>query len=280
MKFFIYKMYDVNKNLLYVGKTTNLESRMTQHFAKQEVKDHPWKKDVNIIEAYETKSQSDMDILEIYCINKERPKYNVQSVTDYPTINIDYKFLNVYEMNNPLGQNNTDKLEELNVSDEDRKLIKSRLILLDKNEPLYKKTKRDKDISKYELNRMSDDEIKKINNNVYNYFRHICNLRCKNCKWTTYIEFKDKISPRGYAKGFVNQNEELKIFDNCLAYAYIRNDYPTRLQLEDEDAKLYCITYLLSVVKYITLTKGNTLHLYIPSKRIRELFEKWLNNEL
>ena len=133
MKFFIYKMYDVNKNLLYVGKTTNLESRMTQHFAKQEVKDHPWKKNVNIIEAYETKSQSDMDILEIYCINKEKPKYNVQSVTDYPTINIDYKFLNVYEMNNPLGQNNTDKLEELNVSDEDRKLIKSKLILLDKN---------------------------------------------------------------------------------------------------------------------------------------------------
>ncbi len=38
--------------------------------------------------------------------------------------------------------------------------------------------------------------------------------------------------------------------------------------------RLYCITYLLSVVKYITLTKGNTLHLYIPSKRIRELFEK------
>ena len=127
---------------------------------------------------------------------------------------------------------------------------------------------------------MSDDEIKKINNNVYNYFRNICNLRCKNCKWTTYIEFKDKISPHSYAKGFVTQNEELKIFDNCLAYAYIRNDYPTRLQLEDEDAKLYCITYLLSVVKYITLTKGNTLHLYIPSKRIRELFEKWLNNEL
>ena len=54
--FYIYKMYSQDNELLYIGKTTNIESRINQHFSKDTIKNQPWKENVSYIDYYEFKS--------------------------------------------------------------------------------------------------------------------------------------------------------------------------------------------------------------------------------
>lgn len=81
--YFIYKFYDINNELLYVGKTTGLKSRFSQH-----VKDKVWRDEIFTVEYAICDSKSDMDIYEIYYINKLNPKYNISLVNknDKPSI--------------------------------------------------------------------------------------------------------------------------------------------------------------------------------------------------
>lgn len=44
--FYIYKMYGQDNELLYIGKTTNIEARMNQHFPKDTIKNQQWKEEV------------------------------------------------------------------------------------------------------------------------------------------------------------------------------------------------------------------------------------------
>lgn len=42
--FYIYKMYSQDNELLYIGKTTNIEARINKHFSKDTIKNQQWKK--------------------------------------------------------------------------------------------------------------------------------------------------------------------------------------------------------------------------------------------
>ena len=75
-KFYVYKMYDENEELLYVGKTTRFDARMIQHFSKDTIEKQPWKEDVNYIKYFELYAKVDMDMTELYLIATERPKHN------------------------------------------------------------------------------------------------------------------------------------------------------------------------------------------------------------
>jgi len=72
-KFYIYKWVYRITNVLYVGKTTNLQTRTNHH-----KNDKIWlSKDVELYYA-ELPNKTDMDIYEIYYINKYKPKYNTR----------------------------------------------------------------------------------------------------------------------------------------------------------------------------------------------------------
>lgn len=93
-RFYIYKMYDENEELLYIGKTTNIRNRIKQHFSKDTIEKQPWKEDVFRVEYFELYTKVDMDIAELYLIATERPKYNESSTdTTFPKskLNIMYK---------------------------------------------------------------------------------------------------------------------------------------------------------------------------------------------
>lgn len=79
MGYYIYKFFDVNDNLLYVGKTTNLKTRFKQHRL-----DKKWFYEVEKVMYAECNTQSDMSIYELYYINTLNPKYNIASVCNQP----------------------------------------------------------------------------------------------------------------------------------------------------------------------------------------------------
>lgn len=78
--YFVYFLYDSDKNLLYIGKTTSLRTRLSHHFSKET--DYEWKQTVdkeNII-VFKCENGCDLDVYETYFINKYYPKYNKDKV--------------------------------------------------------------------------------------------------------------------------------------------------------------------------------------------------------
>ena len=77
MSNYIYKMFDKNNEVIYIGKTINIDQRLRQHMTD---KDKKWFKTVSKIYYAECLNKTDMDIYEIYYINKLVPLHNKQSV--------------------------------------------------------------------------------------------------------------------------------------------------------------------------------------------------------
>lgn len=73
-KYYIYKFIDDNKDVLYVGKTKNIEARTKSH-----IKNKDWIKEGCEFFVAEVTNKTDMDIYELYYINKLNPIHNVSN---------------------------------------------------------------------------------------------------------------------------------------------------------------------------------------------------------
>lgn len=82
---FIYFFYDSVDTLLYIGKSTNLKSRLKNHFSPDSIKLDPWKQmvDKEKIVIYKCENPTDLDVYETYLINKYQPLYNKDKVFNY-----------------------------------------------------------------------------------------------------------------------------------------------------------------------------------------------------
>lgn len=74
----LYRVYDTDGNLLYVGATTNFAQRLTTHSTYQ-----PWWDDASRVELEHFDSFEDMAEAEVQAIRSEQPRYNV--VFAHPT---------------------------------------------------------------------------------------------------------------------------------------------------------------------------------------------------
>jgi hypothetical protein len=72
---YVYKFLGDNDEVLYVGKTINLNKRMRDHFISQ--RDY-YASDVKKVQYKEYNYQNEMSIYEIYFISKYKPKYNLE----------------------------------------------------------------------------------------------------------------------------------------------------------------------------------------------------------
>jgi Nuclease subunit of the excinuclease complex len=83
--FYVYFFYDSKDRLLYIGKTTSVRARMKQHFSRLCVENEPWKNlvDKDKITLYKCNNPTDLDIYEVFFINKYKPLYNKDRVFGY-----------------------------------------------------------------------------------------------------------------------------------------------------------------------------------------------------
>ena len=288
-KYYIYKMFDNDNNLLYIGKTHNFYARMNAHFSAETLKKQPWKQEVYKVEVIELYNQYDIDIVEIYLIGKEKPKYNIDRVYENtsPSFDIIYKIKNKFIIDNPLNI-------ELKDEDIQKKITSSKevydLYNLSKKEKetimnnlnIYNRThiKNSNDKNALSLNWMRDKEnLKRLSMDTNNFFRNKVKTKSKFNRWTTYEGYEDYLKGKNYTKGLVHKGELLDKFNDCESYAYLRNDFPSDLEKrnDDIDVDFYSIYYLVSVVVYITLDLNKHLNLYLPSIRVYKIFNDWLN---
>lgn len=86
--FFVYRFLDKYNNIIYVGRTKNLKSRIACHFSNTSINDEYCKmrkgciNKVETIEYIELDSEFDMVLYEIYYISKYKPEYNILDLYD------------------------------------------------------------------------------------------------------------------------------------------------------------------------------------------------------
>ena len=99
---YVYRFIDGKGNIIYVGKTVNINSRMQQHFSNGHL-DKQCYNSVAKIEYQKYKTESDSLIMETYYITKYSPKYNkLQQSRDLPTIEFEEGSWRTYKQFKPI----------------------------------------------------------------------------------------------------------------------------------------------------------------------------------
>lgn len=130
--------------------------------------------------------------------------------------------------------------------------------------------------------------LMKLKNNLFNYFKNKMKAKSDKIMWTTFKDYKKKLSGNGYTKGFIPCNSRAtNNYRNRNILAYCVNIFlnPIIKQffinkgvnvLEDK----YALSELLQWVWRASIREGNDIYLYIPSSRMRNLLINWLNEQL
>ena len=99
---YTYRFIDKYGNVIYIGKTVNMDLRMQSHFNKGHLPKECYNA-VCRIEYQKHKTESDALIMETYYITKYSPKYNkLGQSRDVPTITFDEKNWKIYKEFNPV----------------------------------------------------------------------------------------------------------------------------------------------------------------------------------
>lgn len=180
---------------------------------------------------------------------------------------------------------------------QDLSSIKELINLYDgKLNDIGKKTRRMKNtpLTKTWYDNATNEQLKKIKDNTYNYFRNICKKKYTEVIWTTFKDrFSDeskkiKVIPRGFKNGYIPSNlRATNEYKNRDTVAYLIDKYPSPMItnfLKDKGALInndaYAVSELVQFVWRSCIRDGKEINLYIPSDRMRKLMNKWLEGDL
>jgi hypothetical protein len=143
--------------------------------------------------------------------------------------------------------------------------------------------------------------VKRLKDNLYNYLRNMQKAKADDILWTTFKDDKKKIQGNGFGREEPKNNDgdrgkacftafNLRATNKyrhktVLAFCLNRFMNPTEEHFfcqgnvtVDED--LLALSDLLQWLFRSAVRDGKHVHVYIPSRRMRELLYKWLNNEI
>ena len=108
--------------------------------------------------------------------------------------------------------------------------------------------------------------------------------------WTTFKNLYDKnfIKPRGYSKSFISLNiRATNEYSDASAIAYLIDRRALPMQkgfFQDKGIHVnengWTVSDLLQWIYRSRIRNGEPIHLFLPSKRMRDLLEQWANYEL
>jgi hypothetical protein len=252
MESIVYMFLNSNKEILYIGKTTSINQRMSQHFGTKD----DWKQQIKYIKLFYFQNPIDMSIYEIYWINKYNPPYNkADNFIGYDSLiylneNIPNKTFSIQEFN---YKNLLDFDIDIN---EFIKILKNKTInLLDF----------DFDILKQNHTRIFIQKNKEqIKNVIYNILKNLLKEKSKTSSiFITHPEFYNKLLPNSFKKT-LNKNNEL--VSTLIYVGYINIDNNTKEK--DLEYNLFCL------LRYLANIKSDKLNLIITSNNLKEEYKK------
>lgn len=135
----------------------------------------------------------------------------------------------------------------------------------------------------------SNTETKKLMRNCsYNFYRHKCNVPTEEVMWTTFQEFKDKVTPSGLKDHFVSINARAtNDYQHKSTCIYLANRYTNPVIKNffskhevEVDVALFALSELLQWLFRSRIRTDQPINVYIPSIRMRTLLEQYLDNEI
>jgi hypothetical protein len=137
----------------------------------------------------------------------------------------------------------------------------------------------------YENNK--DNKIMtKLKNSTSNFFKNYTKTKSNENLWTTFKNYQNLLCGKGYAKGFLSSNTRAtNEYRNRIAVAYlvnkffnpyIKNFFVQQGVKVDEDA--FAISEMLQFIWRSAIREENEIWVYIPSRRMRNLLEKWIDD--
>jgi len=206
--YYIYQFYNKKEKLIYIGKTVNLNRRFISHFSEEN-----WKpKETDKIMYAECKTKTDMDVYEVYYINKLKPKYNISLVnTDAPSFELEELDFKLYLDEDEILQSKNIKKFNNTLNLTDKRLIE---IIIDKA-----KNGRNNTYQYYVIEIENKEYTKKFNTRVpFHFFENIIQkLKSK------YILI-NKIQYNYIKYGFHESGKSILIFEKVVMNYLIENE--------------------------------------------------------
>ncbi|MBD5111485.1 MAG: hypothetical protein HDT42_02980 [Ruminococcaceae bacterium] len=127
-------------------------------------------------------------------------------------------------------------------------------------------------------------KITKLQKATYNYFHNKCKAKTGETMWTTFKNSKGKLKGQGYTKSFVPLNcRATNDYAQSKFLVYPVNVYPNvgvsqffsqrGLKINDDN---YALSEMVQWIFRSAIRNGEDIHIYLPSKRMGELLENWL----
>ena len=131
-----------------------------------------------------------------------------------------------------------------------------------------------------------DNSIKKLRNNMNTFFRRKANAKSGDILWTTFKNSSKKLIPDDgrFASSYLSlTSRATNKFKDRTVVAYIANRFvdPNVLKLFYEkgiciDTDQFALGEMLQFIWRSAIRDGKPITVYIPSKRMRDLFIKWI----
>lgn len=194
----------------------------------------------------------------------------------YDLYNVDYEYKSVKETE--FGFELCDYIKEYNMSK-----IKSLITIVD-DEKLNKIGNYTYSFSKRWFSRLEQDEFKQLKNNIYNFYRNKTNGKSSDAMWTTYKDYKQQLSGKGYTKGFVSlgtratndyvNKRNLAYCSNVYFNPMIKHFFNNKNISPNED--MFALSELIQWIWRSRIRENEQITVYIPNNRMRNLFVNWL----
>ena len=128
--------------------------------------------------------------------------------------------------------------------------------------------------------------MQQLKNNLYNYFFNIRASKSSDNLWTTYKDYENVLSGKGYKKGFLflnaratndyREKSSIAYLVNIFINPMIKGFFQDHGVDVDEDG--YALSEMLQWIWRSAIRDGKEIWVYIPSSRMRSLLEKWIND--
>ena len=129
--------------------------------------------------------------------------------------------------------------------------------------------------------------IEKLKNNMANVFRHHFVGETNEKMWSSVNQYRKNIKGKGYANGFITFNRRAtNEFANRKYLAYCVNvflqpwmtNYLKKLGAKEINQDMYALSVLVQWIFRSAIRNGEEIWIYIPSRRMRMILERWLEN--
>ena len=129
--------------------------------------------------------------------------------------------------------------------------------------------------------------VERLRKNMVNYFRNYANVPSECKMWTTYKEYQKSLRGSGYAQGFLEcRSRATNDYADKTHLAYCVNMYvhPTvKLFFSKRGIKIdqeqYALSEMIQWVWRSAIRRGEEIWIYVPSSRMRELFQNWVSEQ-